>query len=149
MKRNSEHLLCGKTFGTEYMHMTSFIPYVTNLKGVARELRKNMTPAEKVFWECVRNRRFLGLKFVRQRPLLMYIADFYCAEFQLVIELDGTSHENREFDDAKRSADLATERITVIRYTNNQVIFSIKETLEDLALRIEKMRMEASSRKPQ
>ena len=107
-----------------------------------------MTPAERVFWECVRNRRFLGLKFVRQRPLLMYIADFYCAEYQLVIEIDGTSHEGREEEDIKRSIDLGTERITVIRYTNEQVIFRISETLQDLTSQIKRLRMQTCLQKP-
>jgi len=66
-------------------------------KQLCRELRKNQTKAEKIFWEAVRNRKFMGLKFYRQYPLFFdytgketfYIADFFCFEKKCVIEIDG------------------------------------------------------------
>ena len=57
----------------------------------ARELRKELTPTEKRLWYHLRGRRFNGFKFRRQTPILGYIADFYCAELRLIIELDGES----------------------------------------------------------
>lgn len=71
----------------------------------ARQLRREMTPAERVLWDRLRNRRFLGLKFRRQHPLGRFIADFYCAEHRLVIELDGDVHlARREYDQARTNA---------------------------------------------
>ena len=81
----------------------------------ARDLRKRNTVAEDAFWQMVRNRKFLGFKFKRQFPIKFdyrdrkrfFIADFYCHEKTLVIEVDGGIHneedvkerdENREFE---------------------------------------------------
>jgi len=68
---------------------------------LARELRKTETSAEKLLWEMLRDRKLLGLKFRRQHPIGRYIADFFCHEIGLVIELDGAIHENmdqKEYD---------------------------------------------------
>ena len=58
----------------------------------ARALRKASTDAEALLWSHLRNRQFRNLKFRRQVPLGHYIVDFYCHEFQLVLELDGGQH---------------------------------------------------------
>src|SRR4051812_40833654 len=58
----------------------------------ARELRAEQTPAERLLWERLRKRRFLGLKFRRQFPIEVFIADFYCHEEKLVLEVDGSVH---------------------------------------------------------
>ena len=71
---------------------------------LARELRKNSTPAEKLLWAELRNRKLNGVKFFRQHPLIyeedrgrlhFFIPDFYSAEQKLVIELDGKIHEKK------------------------------------------------------
>jgi very-short-patch-repair endonuclease len=69
---------------------------------VARELRKNQTPAESLLWERLRNRRSNGLKFRRQHHIGRYIVDFYCAELRLVIELEGgirQTPDQKEYDE--------------------------------------------------
>ena len=58
----------------------------------ARELRQNQTNAEALLWQCLRGRRFLKLKFRRQRPFGRYFLDFFCEELNLVVELDGKQH---------------------------------------------------------
>ncbi len=58
----------------------------------ARQLRKNMTDAERVLWAKLRRRQMFGLKFRRQQPLGDYIVDFVCLEKKLVIEVDGGQH---------------------------------------------------------
>lgn len=68
----------------------------------AQELRKSSTPTEEIVWELLRDRRFLGLKFRRQHPISQYIADFYCAELNFVIELDGKIHNTQQEYDAER-----------------------------------------------
>ena len=55
----------------------------------ARELRASSTPAEQALWKLLRDRRLQGIKFRRQSPLGIFVADFYCPELKLVIELDG------------------------------------------------------------
>jgi very-short-patch-repair endonuclease len=89
----------------------------------ARELRKASTVAEDLLWQELRNRKLQGLKFRRQHPINIYVADFFCSEKQLAIEVDGNIHntkEAKEYDEA-RTTDLASMSIQVIRFTNNEV----------------------------
>ena len=62
----------------------------------ARELRKNMTPAERILWKALRGRRFVNYKFRRQQPFGEYILDFYCSNTQIELEIDGETHLGRE-----------------------------------------------------
>ena len=71
------------------------------IKLIARKLRKNQTPAEKTLWPYLRERRLMGRRFMRQHPIIydskrnehfFFVADFYCREENLVIELDGPVH---------------------------------------------------------
>jgi very-short-patch-repair endonuclease len=55
----------------------------------AEELRINMTKAEKLLWEEIRNNKLDGLKFRRQHPIGRFIVDFYCHKLKIIIELDG------------------------------------------------------------
>ena len=68
----------------------------------ARQLRKNASEAEKYFWSHVRNRRLNGLKFKRQVPIGIYIADFLCESAALIVEIDGGQHmQQTEYDEAR------------------------------------------------
>lgn len=69
----------------------------------ARELRKQTTPAEKILWEQLRNRRLNGIKFRRQHPLGKYIVDFYSPAHRLVIEIDGEFHRYQVDQDQART----------------------------------------------
>ena len=94
----------------------------------SKALRKTQTDAEEIVWQSLRNRKILDFKFRRQHPLDRYIADFYCHEAKLVIEIDGGIHnrtENMEYDEGRNYA-LAEIGITVMRFTNAE----IKENLE-------------------
>ena len=62
------------------------------LTHLARNLRKNQTNVEQILWLQLRNRRFLNYKFRRQFPIEPYIVDFICLELKLIIELDGSQH---------------------------------------------------------
>ena len=85
----------------------------------ARELRRRETPGERVAWRLLRNRGVLGLKFRRQHLVAGYIADFYCAELRLVLELDGGYHNTPEQQarDAKRTTVLENQGLRVVRLT--------------------------------
>ena len=76
--------------------MAKFIPYNPKLKALARKLRKDMTFGEVLFWNEVKENRFWGFDFDRQRCIDNYIVDFYCKELMLVVEIDGMSHNNEE-----------------------------------------------------
>jgi very-short-patch-repair endonuclease len=104
------------------MSRPPFIDYRRRLKRSARMLRRDPTPAERKLWfEFLRD---YPAKFTRQKPLGDYIADFYCASHLLVIELDGDSHfiDSAKSYDGRRTADLASRGITVLRFTNLEVM---------------------------
>jgi len=100
----------------------------------ARELRQTQTPAEDVFWELVRDRRFLGLKFRRQHQFGDYVLDFYCDERHLAVELDGPIHDGRTQKDHKRDAYIVSQGVKVIRIRNEDLLANPKENLEAVAL---------------
>ena len=96
--------------------------------GKAKELRKNLTDAEKILWQKVRNRG-LGYKFVRQYVFDdKYILDFYCAERKLVIELDGGQH-NENIKDKERNEYLKSRGYKILRFWNNDFVNNIEGCL--------------------
>jgi very-short-patch-repair endonuclease len=96
----------------------------------ARQLRAEMTPAERILWRKLRNRRFGGAKFRRQQPLDWYIADFFCAAARLVIELDGDSHMGKEERDARRQAYIESHNLRVLRFWNFEVYDDLEWVLD-------------------
>ena len=90
----------------------------------ARQLRRDMTDAEKFLWNQLRGRRFGGIKFRRQAPIGPYIVDFVCLESRVIVELDGAGHAEPEQQahDERRSAWLATEGYRVLRFSNEAVL---------------------------
>jgi ATP-dependent helicase HrpA/adenine-specific DNA-methyltransferase len=100
-----------------------------------RRLRCEATPQERVVWARLKNRQFRNLKFRRQFPIGNYIADFYCQEKKLIIELDGWQHK-RERDrkyDKRRSEYFEELEFRVLRFWNNE----INEDLEGVFLKID------------
>ena len=102
-------------------------------KQIRSQLRANMPKPEEVLWQRIR-RKQLGVKFRRQHGIGRYIVDFYCAELNLVIEIDGDSHffdEGKE-KDAMRDAFLEALGIKVLRFTNAEVMKQTEFVLERL-----------------
>ena len=100
----------------------------------ARELRKRMTEPEKLLWQRIRNRKIKNIKFRRQHPIDIFIADFYSHEIKLVIELDGGIHnipENIEKDKI-RTIHLELLGITVIRFKNKDVFQNIEGVIAEI-----------------
>jgi very-short-patch-repair endonuclease len=107
-----------KNLNTSDFHL----PYNPNLIDRAKELRKNLTPAEKKLWyDYLRNFKY---RVLRQRPIDHFIVDFYCPSLKLVIEVDGDSHftEEAEAADRERTQQLEDYGIRVIRFTNQEVL---------------------------
>ena len=97
----------------------------------ARELRKNMTDAERKLWYFLRNRRLAGLKFRRQVPIGPYIVDFACLEKKVVVEIDGGEHnmpDQRRYD-SQRAAWLEAQGFRIFRFWNKEVLFNIESVL--------------------
>ena len=107
------------------------------LKGFAKENRNNMTAAEKILWEELRNKK-TGYKFRRQYPIGDYIADFICIEKKLVIEVDGGYHNTMEqmWDDTVRTDDIEKTGYTVIRFTNEDVEMNLPTVMTEIKKRI-------------
>src|SRR5574344_112349 len=89
-----------------------------------RELRKNQTKAEEIFWALVRNKQFLGLKFRRQHQIGHYIVDFFCNSEKVVIEFDGSVHElpEQQKKDKKRDKYLTSLGNKVLRFCNEELL---------------------------
>ena len=107
-------------------------PYNKNLKQPSRDLRNNMTDAEKRLWSKLRVKQILGLQFYRQKPLLNFIVDFYCPAANLVIECDGGQHFTDEGLEADRVRDevLVELGLVVLRFSNRQVLTEIDDVIE-------------------
>lgn len=106
-----------------YSNSEDHFPYNVELKEYSQEMRKNPSLAEKRMWYDIL--QFWELKkynFKRQKPLLNYIADFYCSSLKLVIEVDGDNHEDQRWYDSKRTDELEKYWITVLRFYNLEVI---------------------------
>lgn len=99
----------------------------------ARQLRANLTDAERKLWAHLRLRQIEGHKFRRQRPIGPYIVDFVCLERLLVIEVDGGHHMQRASLDARRDAWLASVGFTVLRFWDNQVLNEMAAVTETIA----------------
>ena len=112
------------------------LPYNTALVARAKELRKNMTLAEKKLWySYLKNFKF---KVLRQRPIDHFIVDFYCPSLKLVIEIDWDTHftdEGKAYD-KERTARLESYGLKVIRFTNSQVLRNFEAVCEQLNLSI-------------
>jgi very-short-patch-repair endonuclease len=106
--------------------------YKRRLKPPSRELRDNMTHAEKILWTKLKNRQVLGVRFYRQKPLLNYIVDFYAHSVKLVIECDGSQHDEIEHakNDKERDEHLEKLGIYILRFDNLQIIKKIDSVME-------------------
>ena len=98
----------------------------------ARHLRHEMTPQEAKVWQAVRGRRLGGFKFRRQQVIDGFIADFYCAEVGVVIELDGPVHDDQAEYDANRDRVIAERRITVVRVRNERIDNELAAALREV-----------------
>ena len=99
----------------------------------ARELRKNMTPAEKILWEKLRHNRLDGLQFRRQQIITPYIVDFYCHSKALVIEVDGDIHNLQQDYDAERNSYLIARGFRMLRVTNDDVKKNLVTVLQKIS----------------
>ena len=107
---------------------------------LARDLRKRQTHAESLLWFEVRNRKLSGRKFLRQHPLFFdygekgsfFIADFYCHECRLVVEVDGKSHDYLKNHDDLRTYIINCLGIHVVRIRNDEIENNLPTVLEKL-----------------
>jgi very-short-patch-repair endonuclease len=106
-------------------------PYITER---ARQLRKGQTAAEEILWASLRNRRLSGAKFRRQQPIGRYIADFYCHEARLVVELQGGIHNRanqRDYDNVRKTV-IEQLGIKILSFNNNEVTQDLERILTEI-----------------
>jgi len=99
---------------------------------LAQKLRKNMTPAEIILWEMIKDKKISGYKFRNQHPVDRYILDFYCHEKKVAIEVDGMIHSHKKDYDDYRDDFLKNLGIVILRFTNDEVLNEIDTVLEKI-----------------
>jgi very-short-patch-repair endonuclease len=115
------------------------IPYNANLKSLAKDLRNNSTLSEIILWKKLKGKQFFGYDFHRQKPLLDYIVDFYCSELNLIIEIDGGSHDHPDayFKDIQRQKELEEYNLHFLRFTEKEIRYQLVNVLRALEIYVE------------
>ena len=112
------------------------LPYNPDLKDRAREMRNNYTKGEIKFWcELLRHKKS-GYQFYRQKPIHHFIVDFYCAKLKLVIEIDGTSHEDKQEYDMHREEILKQLDLKILHYNDLMVLNNFQLVEDDFKKQI-------------
>ena len=101
---------------------------------LAKAMRRNMTLAERCFWNAVRANKIDGMHFHRQQVIDGFIADFYCGDQRLVVEIDGGIHETQKDYDNKRETALKKNGLRVIHFSNQEVINNIDLVIQKLKI---------------
>jgi very-short-patch-repair endonuclease len=104
----------------------------------AHILRRNITKAEAVLWNKLRDRKVFNTKFRRQHPIHIFIVDFYCHEYKLVIEVDGEIHNDEDSSqyDLGRTEILNKFGLQVIRFSNDQVLYNLESVTSKILIEI-------------
>ncbi len=124
------------------------LPYNPKLKERAKELRKAGNLAEVLFWNQVKNKQLDGLDFDRQKIIGNYIVDFYNANYNIVIEIDGSSHNDKQEYDAERDSFMKGLGLTVIRFLDIDVKNNMNGVINSLLDRIEKLKVNSTTPAP-
>ncbi|MDL1900461.1 endonuclease domain-containing protein [Anaerolineae bacterium CFX9] len=102
------------------------------MHNLASELRQRATLSESLLWEAIRNRQIEGYKFRRQVHIGGFVVDFYCAEQKLAIEVDGSSHRDREQEDRLRQQAIEALGIRFLRFSAEQVETDLQSVLMEI-----------------
>jgi len=103
--------------------------YNQGLKQLSRKLRKESTLSEVLLWQQLKGRKMKGYQFTRQKPIGKYIVDFYCSKLNLVIEIDGSSHFDKAFEDKIRQVEIEKMSIKFLRFSDRDIKFNIENVL--------------------
>ena len=124
----------GGHMGKRGIYLSKYIYGTPKAKNHARHLRKTMTREEGILWRCYL--RKYPVRFYRQYAIGQYIADFYCRQAKLVIELDGSQHfmEAGQEHDQRRTAYMERFGIQVLRFTNKEILSNLYGVCEYIDL---------------
>jgi very-short-patch-repair endonuclease len=108
------------------------LKYNPKLKANARQLRQNLTDSELSLWRRLRGKQLAGVQFYRQKPIGIYIVDFYAPKAKLVIEIDGSQHleAHQASKDRERDEYLGRLGLTVLRINGRQVLKETEAVVE-------------------
>ena len=113
----------------KYQKAYTKLPYNPALRKRAAELRKAKNLCEVLIWKLVRNKNFKGYDFDRQKIIGNFIVDFYCVDCNVVIEIDGNSHDNKiEYDEIRESY-LIGSGVKIIRVRASDVLYRLSDVL--------------------
>ncbi|GAK52429.1 hypothetical protein U14_03680 [Candidatus Moduliflexus flocculans] len=117
--------------GVGNMTRRTIIPYNLNLVPLAKQLRQNMTLAEVLLWNNLKQKQMRGYDFDRQRPIDEYIVDFYCKDLMLAIEIDGWSHDldASGVNDIQRQQRLEALGVHMLRFRDEEVKHNMANVL--------------------
>jgi very-short-patch-repair endonuclease len=112
----------------------------------ARQLRKQLTPSERMLWQALRARKLEGYKFLRQHPILVddngretfVVVDFYCAEARLIVEVDGRVHDNQQEHDGARDLATAFGGYRIVRLAAREVEEHLPAVLAQIKREVER-----------
>ncbi|WP_370089767.1 endonuclease domain-containing protein [Ekhidna sp.] len=118
------------------------IHYNPKLKDLSRQLRNNSTLSEVLLWNELKAKKMYGYQFMRQKPILNYIVDFFCSKLKLVIEIDGDSHHHAEAykADIERQREIEKLGIHFLRFDDLDVkhnMVNVLRTIESFILELE------------
>ncbi len=122
----------GTGVGSKLAHTRTSAHLWSQIKPLAREMRKDPTPAEDMLWQALRGKQVRGYRFRRQHPIDRFIVDFFCPEIRLVVEVDGPIHEQQAEYDALRQAFIESLGIHVLRFTNDLVLQDMQGVLAQI-----------------
>ncbi|NLA87781.1 MAG: endonuclease domain-containing protein [Clostridiales bacterium] len=108
------------------------LPFNPSLRGRARELRKSGNLSEVLIWNKLKNKQFKGYDFDRQKIIGNYIVDFFCTNRNVIIEIDGSSHNDKEEYDAERDAYLTGLGLKVIHISAHSVLHNFDAVMDML-----------------
>jgi len=121
------------------MRNHNILPYTKTSRELAIQLRKHMTPTEKLFWSVVKRSK-LGVVVRRQMPILEYVVDFYIKDIGLAIEIDGSNHDNNILEDGIRQARIEKLGVQFVRFTNEEVNYHLPYVIQRLKKLIHAMK---------
>jgi len=108
--------------------------YNPKIKKLARELRNNCTLSEVLLWQQLKGKQIMGYDFHRQKPIDEYVVDFFCSKLNLIIEIDGDSHNEKDEEDQKRQERLEPLGFNFLRFLDSDV----KQNMEGVLLTVKR-----------
>ncbi len=118
------------TQNTPYSPITHYFSPAKVIR--AKELRKATTPAERRLWLSLKSEKLAGLHFRRQQAISGFVADFYCHQLRLIIEVDGSVHDDTAEYDAERDKALADLDMTIINFRNDEISSDLNRVLHKI-----------------